>query len=30
VPWSAGDCRLEGKATAVACRPPPTDAEGAP
>ena len=22
VPWSAGDCRLEGEAAAVACRPP--------
>jgi mannose-6-phosphate isomerase len=29
VPWSAGDCRLEGKAAAVACRPPVTGAGGA-
>jgi mannose-6-phosphate isomerase len=29
VPWSAGDCRLEGAAAAVACRPPVPDPEGA-
>jgi mannose-6-phosphate isomerase len=29
VPWSAGLCRLEGEAVAVACRPPAADA-GAP
>jgi mannose-6-phosphate isomerase len=27
VPWSAGDCRLEGEAAAVACRPPVTHTE---
>jgi mannose-6-phosphate isomerase len=29
VPWSAGDCRLEGDATALACRPPITEPGGA-
>jgi mannose-6-phosphate isomerase len=29
VPWSAGDCRLEGDAAAVTCRPPSTDPGGA-
>jgi mannose-6-phosphate isomerase len=29
VPWSAGDCRLEGEAAAVVCRPPAT-APGGP
>jgi mannose-6-phosphate isomerase len=29
VPWSAGPCRLQGEAVAVACRPPAADA-GAP
>jgi mannose-6-phosphate isomerase len=29
VPWSAGDCRLEGEATALACRPPISDPGGA-
>jgi mannose-6-phosphate isomerase len=30
VPWSAGACRLEGEAAAVACRPPVADGGGAP
>jgi mannose-6-phosphate isomerase len=28
LPWAAGRCRLEGEASAVACRPPDTDAGG--
>jgi len=30
LPWAAGPCRLEGPATAVACRPPARDPGGPP
>jgi mannose-6-phosphate isomerase len=29
VPWVAGECRLEGKLVAIACRPPAPDERGA-